>query len=44
MNGKEREHSINQNVFFYGNNPDEKESYVKDFNMREERKRENEEK
>lgn len=44
MNGNEREHSINQNVFFYGNNPDEKESYVKNFNMREERKRENEEK
>ena len=37
-----REHSINQNMFFYGNNPDEKESYVKGFAAREERKEENE--
>lgn len=38
MERDNREHSINQNVFFYGNNPDEKESYVKNFNGREERK------
>ena len=44
MNNQNREHSINQNVFFYGNNPDEKETYVKGFNSREERKQENEKK
>lgn len=40
MEKDNREHNINQNVFFYGNNPDEKESYVKNFNVREERKNE----
>ena len=44
MNNQNREHSINQEVFFYGKNPDEKESYVKGFNSREERKQENEKK